>query len=199
MQSCAGRGAQSFRRERVRGAADAGSGGSRAGRTESGSGAQDGADVARVLDAGEDDEEGSASRLGGADEIVEGGFAWMNQRGDALRMLGVGKAFEEAVRGAKDRKSHFGPVDEGGETFVMAFAGFAEEYGLNAAARAQRFFDEAHAFDADEAAFRGQAAAEGYAELLEPAIVAAGEEPRAIRRRTVTARSFAGCSHHRGG
>jgi hypothetical protein len=89
-------------------------------------------------------------------------------------MLGVGKALEEAVGGAKDGKSHFGPVDERGETFVMAFAGFAEEHGLNAAGGTQRFLDEADALDADEAVFRGQAAAQCHTELLEPAIIAAG-------------------------
>jgi hypothetical protein len=45
--------AQRFRRKRIRGAADSGSGGSGASRAECGSGAQDGADVSRILDAGE--------------------------------------------------------------------------------------------------------------------------------------------------
>jgi len=122
----------------------------------------------------------------------------MNQRGDTLRMLGIGEAFEEAVGGAKDGKSHFGAVDEGREAFVMALAGFAEKYGLNAAPGAQRFFDEPHAFDADEAVFRGQAAAESHTELLEPSIVAAGEERGLAARASVTSR-FAGRGHHRGG
>src|SRR5216683_2442893 len=198
MQSSTGGGAQSFRREGVRGAAHAGSGGGGAGRAEGGSGAQDGSDVAGILDACQDDEQGSASRKRGAHEIIEGGLPRMNQRGDPLRMFSVGKAFEEAVRGAEDWKSHLGPVDEGGETFVMAFAGFAEEHGLNAAAGTQRFFDEAHAFNANEAAFRGQAAAQCHAELLEPAVVAAGEE----RGRTFGSRvtsGFSWRSHHRGG
>src|SRR5260370_7842146 len=63
----------------------------------------------------------------------------MYQRGDTLRVFGVGESFEEAVGGVQNRKSHLGPVDEGGETFVMAFAGFAEEHGLNAASRTHRF------------------------------------------------------------
>ena len=122
----------------------------------------------------------------------------MNQRGDPLRMLGVGKAFEEAIRGAKDGKSHFGAVDEGGESFMMALAGFAEEHGLNAASGTQCFFDEPDALDADEAAFRGQAATQRHAELLEPVIVAAGEE----RGRTFGSRvtsGFSWRSHYRGG
>ena len=73
-------------------------------------------------------------------------------------MLGVGEAFEEAVGGAQFGKSHFGPVDKRGEAFVMAFAGFAEEDGFDAAAGAKGFFDEADAFYADEAGFGGQAA-----------------------------------------
>ncbi len=102
----------------------------------------------------------------------------MNQRGYALRVLGVGKTFKEAVGGAEDRKSHFGAVDEGSEPFVMALAGLAEEHGVNAAPGTQCFLDEPDAFDANESVFGGQTAAQGDAKLLEPAIVAAGEERR---------------------
>ena len=63
----------------------------------------------------------------------------MHQRGDSLRVFGIGKALEQAIRGAEDRKSHFRPVDKGGEAFVMAFAGFAEEHRLNAAAGTESF------------------------------------------------------------
>ena len=122
----------------------------------------------------------------------------MNQRGDPLRVLRVGEAFKEAIRSAKDGKSHFGTVDEGGETLVMAFAGFAEEYSLNGASGTKRFLNKPHALDADEAAFRGQAAAESHAELLEPSIIAAGEERGLAARASVTSR-FAGRGHHRGG
>src|SRR5260370_16604457 len=122
----------------------------------------------------------------------------MNQRGDPLRVFGVGEALEEAVRSAEDGKSHLGPVDEGGETFVMAFAGFAEEDGLNAATGTQSFFGEPDTFDANEAVFPGQAAAHSHAELLHPAIVAAGEERGLTRGAGVTS-GFAGRNHHRGG
>src|SRR6266851_215511 len=198
MQGSASGSAQSFRGERVCGSADAGSGGGRAGCTEGSSGAQDGADVAGVLDAGEDDEQESASRDGSAHEVIERDLPRMNQRGDPLRVLRVGEAFKEAVRGVKDGKSHFGAVDEGGETLVMAFTGFAEEHGLNAAAGTQRFFDEAHAFNANEAAFRGQAAAQCHAELLEPVIVAAGEE-RGFHCGARITSGFSWRSHYRGG
>jgi len=120
----------------------------------------------------------------------------VNQRGDSLRVFGVGEAFEEAVGGAEDGKSDFRPVDEGGETFVMALAGFAEEPRADAAPGTKRFFDESHAFHANEAVFRRQTAAQSHAELLEPAIVAAGEERRAIHGRAVIASSFARCSHY---
>jgi hypothetical protein len=47
---------------------------------------------------------------------------------------------------------------------------------LDRTAGTQGFFDEARAFDAHEPALRGQPAAESHAELLEPAIVAAGKK-----------------------
>src|SRR5438034_11593910 len=58
----------------------------------------------------------------------------------------------------------------------------------------QSFFDEADALDANESAFRGQAAAQGEAKLLEPAIVAAREERRIVGRSRV-AGGFAGRGH----
>src|SRR5579863_1115804 len=84
-----------------------------------------------------------------------GGARLAGSGGDTLRMLGVGEALEEAIGGAQLGKSHFGPVDERGEAFAMAFAGFAEEDSFDAAAGAQGFLDKAHAFDADGAGFRG--------------------------------------------
>src|SRR5260370_38386345 len=122
----------------------------------------------------------------------------MDQCRDALRMLGVGEAFKEAVGRAEHGKSHFGPVDEGRETLVMAFAGFAEEHSLNAATGTQRFFDEPDALNADESVFRGQAAAQSHAELLEPAIVAAGKECHFVRGTNV-ARNLSRRTHPRGG
>jgi hypothetical protein len=122
----------------------------------------------------------------------------MDQRGDSLGVLGVGEAFKEAIRGAEDRKSHFGAVDKGGESFVMAFAGFAEEHRLNAAAGTQSLFNETDALDADESILRGQPAAESHAKFLQPAIVAAGEE-RGLAGRARVSCDFAWRSHYRGG
>jgi len=91
-------------------------------------------------------------------------------------MLSVGDAFEEAVGGAKDGEADVRAADERGEAFAMAFAGFAEEDGFDAARGAESFFDEAGTFDTDGAVIGGKTAAESDAELLEPAIIAAGEE-----------------------
>src|SRR5205807_488660 len=198
MQSSASGGAQSFRRERVRGAADAGSSGGGAGRAKGGSRAQDRPNVSRILDASEHDQQGSAGKKRGAHEIIEGVLPRMNQRGDPLRAFRVGEALEETVRGTQDGKSHFGPVDEGRETLVMAFPEFAEEHSLNSASGAQRLLDETRALDADESAFSGQPAAQSHTELLEPAIVAAREARRVIRGASV-ASGFPGGCHHRGG
>src|SRR6266704_1020055 len=198
MQSSASGSAQSFRREWIRGAANSGSGGGGAGRAKGGSGAQDRSHVSGILDACENDEQRSAGRTRGAHKIIEGSLPWMNQRRDALRMFSVGEALEEAVGGVQNRKSHLGPVDEGGEAFVMAFAGFAEEHGLNAAAGTKCLFDEPHTLDAHEAVFRGQAAAQSHAELLQPAIVAASEERRLACGVSLTS-GIAGRCHYRGG
>ena len=81
---------------------------------------------------------------------------------------------------------------------MMALAGFAEEDRFDGAARAKRFFDQADAFDADGAGFCGQAATERQAELLEPAIVPAGEERRGAMVHRAT-RGFAWGGHYRGG
>jgi len=79
---------------------------------------------------------------------------------------------------------------------VVAFAGFAEEHGLHAAAGTERFLDEPHPFDADEAALSGQATAQGDAELLEPAIVAAGQK-RSLDSCASGTSGFACRCHHR--
>ena len=93
-------------------------------------------------------------------------------------MFGIGDAFEETVGGTEDGEADVWAADEGGEAFAVAFAGFAEEDGFDAAGGAESFFDEARAFDADGAVFGGKSAAESDAELLEPAVFAAGEEVR---------------------
>src|SRR5260370_3674638 len=56
----------------------------------------------------------------------------------------------------------------------MAPAGFAEQHGLDRTTGAQSFFHQADAFDTDEPGFSRQAATQGQAKLLQPAVVAAG-------------------------
>jgi hypothetical protein len=128
------------------------------------------------LNASEDDEERGAGTGRSGEEIFEREFARLDQGGYALGMLGVGDAFKETVGGAEDGEADVWAADEGCEAFAMAFAGFAEEDGCDAAGGAESFFDEARAFDADGTLIGGKAAAESDAELLEPAIVAAGKE-----------------------
>jgi len=52
----------------------------------------------------------------------------MNQRGDSLRVLGVGEAFKEAVGSAKDGKKPFRAGRRRTRAVRVAFAGFAEEH-----------------------------------------------------------------------
>jgi hypothetical protein len=110
-------------------------------------------------------------------------------------VLRIGEALEETVRGVQGGKGHLRPVDDRRETLVVAFAGFAEKHGLDAAAGKQRFFDEPYPLDTDESMFRREAAAERQAKLLEPAIVAAGEE-RGLTSMACVARGFSGRGHH---
>src|SRR6202022_5111597 len=79
-----------------------------------------------------------------------------------------------AIRGAQSWYRVFRPSDQRSEAFVMALAGFAEQNGLDGTGGTQRLFDEPHTFDADEARFSGQAAAQREAKFLQPAIIAAG-------------------------
>ncbi len=176
MERGASGGAEGFGRVGAGSAALTGGGSDGGGGSKSGGGAEDGADVAGILDAGENDEERSADAGGSGEEFIQRECAGLDEGGDALGMFGVGDALEEAVGGAEDGEADVGAADERGEALAVAFAGFAEENGCDAAGGAESFFDEARAFDADGTVFRGKAAAESDAELLEPAVFAAGEE-----------------------
>jgi len=63
-----------------------------------------------------------------------------------------------------------------GEFFAVAFAGFAEEHGFDAAAGFEGFLYQAEAFDPYAAGVGLEAASKGDAKLFEPAVVPAGEE-----------------------
>jgi hypothetical protein len=198
MESRAGGGPQGFRRKWTGCAGLAGRGGDRARGAKSGGGTKDRADVAGVLNTGENDQQRRASGHGRSKEVIERRNARMDKGGDSLRMLGIGKSFEEPIGGAQSGKSHLRSADQGCETLAVAFAGFAEEYGFDAAAGAECFFDEADAFDANRTGFGGQTTAQGHAKFLEPAVVAAGEDSRRGWSRRV-AGGFAWGGHGRQG
>jgi hypothetical protein len=141
------------------------------------------------LHTGENDEERGAG-VWRFEEIVERRGSRSDQRSDALRMFGVGEAFEEPVGGLQNREGDFRTIDIGCKTFAMAFAGFAEEHGANGTTGTKRFFDKADTFDADGARLSGKAAAESHAEFLEPAIVAAGEVGGGVRRARIAPRFY---------
>ena len=128
------------------------------------------------------------------DEIVERSFARFDEGRDTLRVLRVGNAFEEAVVGEQRGEAHLRTVDQRSEAFAVALAGFAKKHRLNRAARTQRFFDKAGSLDTNEAVFRGQTTAQSQAELLEPAVVAAGEKRRIVRWSRI-ASGFSGSGH----
>jgi len=176
MQRGASGGAKRFGRVRAGGTALTRSRSDGGGGAKGGGGAEDGADVSGILNAGENDEEGSGRASGTGEEFVERGFARLDEGGDTLGMLGVGDAFKKAIRGAEDGEASVRAADERGKAFAMAFAGFAEEDCFDATSGAEGFFDKAGAFNADGTVFGGKAAAESDAELLEPAVLAAGEE-----------------------
>jgi hypothetical protein len=158
------------------GAALTSCGGDASGSAESGGGAENGTYVAGILDAGKDDKERSTGAWRSSEELVELEFAWLDECGDALWMFGIGDAFKKAIGCAEDWEASVGAADERGETLPVAFTGLAEEDSFDAAGGAESLFDEARTFDTHAAVFRGKAAAQGHAELLEPSIVAAGEE-----------------------
>src|SRR5580692_155791 len=166
MERRASGGAQGFRRKRAGGAGLAGGCCDSASGAERGGGAQDRADIAGVLHASKNHEKRRAGGSGCPEQIVKARFARMNESRDTLRMFGVGKAFEEAVGGAQRGKSHFRAANQRSEALVMALAGFAEENRINAATRAQRFFDEADALDTDGAGLGGQTSTERHAKFF---------------------------------
>ena len=187
--------AQSLGRIRARGAANAGSGGGRPGCAERSSGAENRADIPGVLHSGKDDEKRGTGRGGRANQVIERSFAWLDQRRNTLGMFGICQTLEKSVSSAQRRKTYFRAVDQRSEAFVMALAGLAEEHRLDGTAGAQCFFDEAHSFDADVTVFGRQATAENEAELLEPAIVAAGQHRKFARTLNAITCSFAWRRH----
>ena len=101
-ECCASGRTKRFGREGAGGTALAGGGRDGGGGAKRGGGAEDGADVTGVLNSGEDDEKRSSAGFCRRENFVEGKLSRFDERGDALRMFGVGNAFEETVGGGED-------------------------------------------------------------------------------------------------
>jgi len=175
MERGSGGSAESFWGEGAGSVALAGSGSDGRSGSESGGGAKDGADVAGILNASENDDKWSGARECRAEDVVEGKLARLDESGHALGMFGVGDSFKKALGGVENRESDFRAVEIGSEAGVMATAGFGEENSSDAAAGGEGFLGEAGTFDPDEAGFGGEPTAEGDAKFLEPAIVTTGD------------------------
>ena len=128
--------------------------------------AKDGADIARVLKADEDDDEREATN-----EVVEAGLAGAEEGGNALGSFGAGNGSEKAVGGAKET---CGEIEVRGEAVEEVFARLAEENGFEREAGSEGFFDEMKTFEADGRIVE-RPAAQGGAEASEPPVLAAGD------------------------
>jgi hypothetical protein len=177
MKSGAGRSAEGFGRKWAGGAALAGSRGAGGSSSEGCGGAEDRADIAGILQSGEDHEQRSLAGRGSARDVIEASIARLDEGRDTLGMLSIRDAFEKVIGSAENWESEFLAIEVGSETGVMAFAGFRQEHGFDAAAGAECFFGEADAFDTDAAGFGGKSAAKSDAELFQPAIIAASDGP----------------------
>ena len=186
---------QSFWGKWAGGAGLTGGCGDGAGRAEGGCCAQDCADIAGILHTSKNDEQGRARRSGSLKNLVERGRARMHESGDPLGMLGVGEPVKQTVGGAQNGKANLWAVNQRSKPRAVALPGFAKQNRLDGAAGAQSFFDKPHSFDSDRAGFRRQTATQCDAELLEPSIIAAGEESGRSVSRSV-ASGFASGSHY---
>src|SRR5487761_355188 len=160
--------AQGFGRMRMRGAAQ----GNGAGCAEGFSGAQNCADVARVLHAGENDDE----RVAAAKKVFECESRRAQQSGDALRRFRGGDGGEEFVGGAQNDR---GMVEFREERSEMRFGGRAGEDGFQFKAGAKRFGNQAKAFETDALAF-GPRGLQNRAKQFQPMVFARGD-CRALR------------------
>ena len=131
-------------------------------------GAKYGADVAGILDADENHEE----RIEAAQKIVEGELRRAQKSSDALRSFRGGDGGEKLVGGAKNEGGTVEFDEKRGESF---FGGGAREDRFKFEAGANRFGDQARAFEADAFLFRARGVQDG-AEKFEPVIFARGDE-----------------------
>src|SRR3990172_3477486 len=112
----------------------AGRGGDDAGSAKGFGGTKDGADIARVLKADEDEDKREA-----ADEVVEASDAGVDKRGNALRRFGGGDGGEEAVGSAQETS---GRIELRREAIEIGSGGQADEDGFDGELGAEGFFDE---------------------------------------------------------
>ena len=167
-QSRTGGRAQGFWRIRMRSAAKS----DRASCAEGFGGAQNRADVTRVLHADEDHDE----RVAAVKQVFKCELARTEESGDALGSFGGGDGGEKLVGGAEDESGTIEFSEERGQGF---FGGGAGEDGFEFEAGANRFGDEANAFEADALAF-GSRRLQNRAKQFQPMIFARSDG-RALR------------------
>jgi len=148
---------------RMRGAAQ----GHSTGRAEGFGGAQNCADVAGVLHAGENDDEW----VGSAKKGFECELWRAQQSGNTLRSFRGGDGGEKLVRGTQDESGAVEFREKRGQGF---FGGRAGEDGFEFEAGADRFGNEPNGFEADAVVFWARRM-EDRAKRFEPVVFARGD------------------------
>src|SRR5579864_123848 len=143
-------------------------------------GAKNSADVAGVLHADRNYDEGVEP----SHQIVEGELRRAQKSGDALRSFRAGDGVEKLVRRAQDESW---PVEFGDKSGQGFFGGGAGENGFKFEAGANGVRDKTDAFEADALVFRARGV-ENRAKKFEPVIFARsdGRALRGARRRGFT-------------
>ena len=165
-QGGAGGGSERFRGIRMRGALR----GDNSGGAEGFGGAENCANVAGILHADENYDEGIET----AQKIVEGELRRTQEGGDALGCFRAGDGGEKLVGGVED---DCGAVEFGEKRREGFFARRAGENGFEFETGADRVGNETCAFKADALVFRARRVEDG-AEKFEPVIFARGDRNR---------------------
>jgi hypothetical protein len=115
---------------------------------------------------------GCKHRGGGAEEIFEGCDEGIDQGGDALRGFGGDGAVEDVV----GQEDGFGGAAQLGQQAIGALAGgVGEEDGAQAQAAADGLLNQFDALDGDRAVVGWRGLGEGFAEVLDECVLAAGD------------------------